>query len=355
MLDPAVDMVGMVGMARRWIDLFNAVTVISSVGVVLWLSYTYLILFRQVVTGEIQIDFGLPDGVIHSIKQAFSTFVGLCIFYKFLPRDNNSSQKAKKDVYDPVIVRRASKLASEASERVRARGEGKPILRRTTSEGNFGTPPSRRLSKKNLRPLRERAEALRAPATNPLMEIHRAGPALSPTELISKLKENKSIKFRMTRSTSVPVLPRLCEEQEKLLSDVRLSTPTSLSPPPELMKGNPQSPSKPSRVPAVTPPNDMDLSAPRTLTGAEINSLTALLRSHLQLSNSSCALQAEEDATDLLNYALEMIGDGYTIGKVLEELSIMEMEICNEEVLEDMRGSLVDYLAKIQGTKKKKN
>jgi len=97
------------------------------------------------------------------------------------------------------------------------------------------------------------------------------------------------------------------------------------------------------------------ISAPRPLVPDEAEALTALLKSHLRLHNCSCAMQAEEDATDLLNYANDMIEDGETVGKVLEELEFMELEICDVQVLENMRCSLAEFLAKLhnsEGTRK---
>ena len=67
----------------------------------------------------------------------------------------------------------------------------------------------------------------------------------------------------------------------------------------------------------------------------------------------SCVLQAEEDATDLLDYALDMVGDGEALGKVLEELAFIEMEICDEYVLENVRISIGDFVMGLLAPKKK--
>ena len=75
----------------------------------------------------------------------------------------------------------------------------------------------------------------------------------------------------------------------------------------------------------------------RALTPPEIDELKSSLKSHLRLHNSPCAFQAEADADDLLNYALDMIEDGNNVNSVCEELNFMEMSICDEEVLEEVR------------------
>jgi len=96
-----------------------------------------------------------------------------------------------------------------------------------------------------------------------------------------------------------------------------------------------------------------DISAPRPLTPEESSELHALLKSTLKLSNSPCAIQAEEDAKDLLNYAFDLIGDGETVGDVLEELEFMEMEICPSSTLDEMGVRLAKFLSKLDRSNKK--
>ena len=70
----------------------------------------------------------------------------------------------------------------------------------------------------------------------------------------------------------------------------------------------------------LLPSSPMDNILPplRPLTTEEQAQLSELLRGKLNLTNTSCALQAEEDATDLINYVCELIEDKMTVGDICE-------------------------------------
>ena len=99
---------------------------------------------------------------------------------------------------------------------------------------------------------------------------------------------------------------------------------------------------------------DDTISASRPLTDTECTELKSLLKSHLKLHNSSCAFQAEADADDLLTYALDMVEDGNTIRYVCDEIKFMELEICNDQVIANIKQELGLYLLGLnkKGTKK---
>lgn len=86
---------------------------------------------------------------------------------------------------------------------------------------------------------------------------------------------------------------------------------------------------------------------------SETNELRSILKSHLRLHNSACAFQAEADAEDLLNYALDMFEDGESVDHVCEEVGFMEMSICDDDVLEKIGEELDLFLVKLQKAKKK--
>ena len=98
------------------------------------------------------------------------------------------------------------------------------------------------------------------------------------------------------------------------------------------------------------PPSPMDDILPplRPLTTEEHSELTDILRSTLNLSNTSCAIQAEEDVCDLINYAFELIDDKMTVGDIIEELEFMDLEICNTSTLREMRKVLAIFLSDLQ-------
>lgn len=61
---------------------------------------------------------------------------------------------------------------------------------------------------------------------------------------------------------------------------------------------------------------------PRALTEEEMESLRMMLKKKLHMSGDS---SANEDAEDLLDYAMEMIGEGQSVGCVTEEVSIFQL------------------------------
>lgn len=64
--------------------------------------------------------------------------------------------------------------------------------------------------------------------------------------------------------------------------------------------------------------NHKETVAPRELTDDETSSLRELLKSKLRIPNDSY----EEDASDLLDYAFDMVSDGKAAGSVTEEVSL---------------------------------
>lgn len=199
-----------------------------SVEVILTLSYIYLPFISKIFHGEL--DFGLPQGLVHFLDRVISSFIGYCIFSKLLQRPDVAVQvvsdgvrKTKKYAVNPEMVKRMSSLANEARERVEARNRrGTKQLRRTFSEGNFQksysprTPTRHRSSltalPESTSPDKEKAEwkkwleespktpttpmkkyVEKFPANSPLRDIHLAGPTLSSSDLLAKLKNNKSL------------------------------------------------------------------------------------------------------------------------------------------------------------------
>lgn len=96
-----------------------------------------------------------------------------------------------------------------------------------------------------------------------------------------------------------------------------------------------------------------EITAPpdRSLAPDELAELSSILRSALRLHNSSCAVQANEDATDLVHYALDLIQDGLSVGEVLEELRCVGLEICDGDSLDEIGERLASYLSGLNGSK----
>ncbi len=64
--------------------------------------------------------------------------------------------------------------------------------------------------------------------------------------------------------------------------------------------------------------NDLDTVAPRELTDEETTDLREMLKTMLNIPDESY----EEDASDLLDYAIDMINDGNSVGYVMNEVSL---------------------------------
>ena len=66
---------------------------------------------------------------------------------------------------------------------------------------------------------------------------------------------------------------------------------------------------------------DPQLSSPRTLSPTEVTTLRSLLMSQLIISDPNDD-DTKDDAENLLDYALDMIGEGENVGHVTDEVSL---------------------------------
>lgn len=186
-----------------------------------------MLLFRQLMTGQMRIDLGLRDGLAEAAKQAATSFVCFCIFRRLLPvqptiegAPGKVAKKAGKPAVDPEVLRRFSLLVEEAKRRVEAhRGSSGRGLRRTFSEGTFATPsspktplPRGRLggnggpssSAPDERARRTLPGGRGGSKPHPLLDIRLAGPSSSPHELLAELKS----RGRIVHSVSMMSFPR---------------------------------------------------------------------------------------------------------------------------------------------------
>jgi len=96
-------------------------------------------------------------------------------------------------------------------------------------------------------------------------------------------------------------------------------------------------------------PNNIDhreVVAPRELTPDETSRLRVQLRSKLNITNPS----QEEDASDLLDYAIGMVSDiGQTVGYMMNELLFMEMDVFTSDVADSFGQCLAAFLIDIGG------
>jgi len=84
---------------------------------------------------------------------------------------------------------------------------------------------------------------------------------------------------------------------------------------------------------------DDQLSVPRDLSEEETAKLRKFLRSQLSISTDD----DEEDADNLLDYAVDMIESGENVGHVTEELKFMEMPVCDDDAAQKLGECLTKF------------
>ena len=73
-----------------------------------------------------------------------------------------------------------------------------------------------------------------------------------------------------------------------------------------------------------------------------------MLKSKLDISSYEIdpdeSERQDQDADGLLDYVFEMLNEGKTVGYVLEEVRLMEMDVCMEEAAENFGKVLTKFL-----------
>jgi len=88
------------------------------------------------------------------------------------------------------------------------------------------------------------------------------------------------------------------------------------------------------------------LTAPRDLTEDETCMVRKLMKSELIGIHSS--VQDEEDAEDLIEYAVDMIESGETVGHVVHELKFMEMPLCGDAAASRLSVCLMKFFIELE-------
>eukprot|EP00581_Thalassiosira_minuscula_P007709 CAMPEP_0183710704 /NCGR_PEP_ID=MMETSP0737-20130205/6370_1 /TAXON_ID=385413 /ORGANISM="Thalassiosira miniscula, Strain CCMP1093" /LENGTH=2090 /DNA_ID=CAMNT_0025939029 /DNA_START=109 /DNA_END=6381 /DNA_ORIENTATION=- len=88
---------------------------------------------------------------------------------------------------------------------------------------------------------------------------------------------------------------------------------------------------------------DPDLVAPRPLTQSDMAHLRTVFELQLRITDRA----SEEDASDLLDYALDMIGRGKNVGSVMEELEFMQYDVCDAEAAQKIGKCLTSFLREL--------
>eukprot|EP00566_Odontella_aurita_P023161 CAMPEP_0113561688 /NCGR_PEP_ID=MMETSP0015_2-20120614/20110_1 /TAXON_ID=2838 /ORGANISM="Odontella" /LENGTH=127 /DNA_ID=CAMNT_0000463501 /DNA_START=285 /DNA_END=665 /DNA_ORIENTATION=+ /assembly_acc=CAM_ASM_000160 len=86
--------------------------------------------------------------------------------------------------------------------------------------------------------------------------------------------------------------------------------------------------------------------APRKLTEEESSNLRTALLEELLTSEADDA--AREDATDLLDYAFAMIGNGKDVSYVVKELVDMGMDVCDKDTADRIGGRLGGFFRQME-------
>ena len=67
--------------------------------------------------------------------------------------------------------------------------------------------------------------------------------------------------------------------------------------------------------------SDNELVAPRPLSERDLAALRALVAGQLNVAGSPASQEDEEDARDLIDYAVDMVKRGKNVGSAVEEVS----------------------------------
>eukprot|EP00581_Thalassiosira_minuscula_P015519 CAMPEP_0183728434 /NCGR_PEP_ID=MMETSP0737-20130205/28046_1 /TAXON_ID=385413 /ORGANISM="Thalassiosira miniscula, Strain CCMP1093" /LENGTH=652 /DNA_ID=CAMNT_0025960373 /DNA_START=122 /DNA_END=2080 /DNA_ORIENTATION=+ len=86
--------------------------------------------------------------------------------------------------------------------------------------------------------------------------------------------------------------------------------------------------------------DDGELFAPRSLNISDISHLRTMFELQLHITDDG----DEADATDLIDYAIDMIRRGKNVGSVVEELEFMEYKICDATVAQKIGKCLTSYI-----------
>ena len=88
---------------------------------------------------------------------------------------------------------------------------------------------------------------------------------------------------------------------------------------------------------------DESLSAPGALSSEEKAKVRDLLKAQLYITTD----EDEDDAENLLDYAMVMINFGESVGHVIEELQFMGMEVCDKEASKRMGAALTKFILRM--------
>jgi len=100
-----------------------------------------------------------------------------------------------------------------------------------------------------------------------------------------------------------------------------------------------------SATSTTTPSEPMPADSPRKLSDLQSSELRSLLHLELQQSNPQIDdVIDDEDAPDLLDYALVMVTNGKAVSYIVSELEKLEMDICSNETAGRIGSGIGTYL-----------
>jgi hypothetical protein len=84
----------------------------------------------------------------------------------------------------------------------------------------------------------------------------------------------------------------------------------------------------------------MEIRSSRKLTTSEAETVFELMKAELNITNDD----DDADANTLLMYALDIVDEGQSVGKVIEEIDMLEMSVCNAKAAQNVALVLSKYL-----------
>ncbi|KAL9184887.1 hypothetical protein ACHAXT_002664, partial [Thalassiosira profunda] len=93
---------------------------------------------------------------------------------------------------------------------------------------------------------------------------------------------------------------------------------------------------------------DNELVAPRPLSERDLAALRALVAGQLNVAGSPASQEEEEDARDLIDYAVDMVKRGKNVGSAVEELEFMQYDICDAAVAQNIGKCLAAFFKEMK-------
>jgi len=218
--------------------------ILVSIGMVYWLAYLDLPLFRSFLNGSLLSQLGFSHGTIMFLHQIFSSFIAYCLFAKISPSTTSTNTadqpssppkktRGKFGNANPAVVQRMAALAQEALARVEQRKKimaqegGSAATRMTRSYSVATFNPDKYHEEETIVSVKNRSRGMNRSCSSgidrsPILCPSSVGGGPRKTLGSRRMSENN---YNYYTPTSSPLIPRKVSEQNGVSSS-NLLVPT---------------------------------------------------------------------------------------------------------------------------------